>query len=513
MVTDPFALNGLLLSLIIFLPIIGSLVMLILPNSGNEKKLPHKVALGFTFVTFFLSLMMALNFKPLPADATSMFNFQFVDKYSWIPFFNTYYYVAVDGLSLPMVLLTSLIMIVAVLASWNVAKNPKMYFFLMLIMETAVMGVFTSLDLFLFFIMWELELIPMYFLIGIWGGPRREYAAMKFILYTSFASAFMFIVFIAIYFNTGTFDYVELVQSARPFARLGMGAQLLAFLALFVCFAVKLPMVPFHTWLPDAHVEAPTALSIVLAGVLLKMGSYGMIRFCMGLFPEVMSPQNTIMNVGLWLAIIGTINIMYGAFLALAQTDMKKVIAYSSVSHMGFVLLGLAGLNANGINGAILQMFTHGTITAMMFLFVGVVYDRTHTREIAKLGGLGQQMPIAGAFFVAVSMAGVAVPGMNSFVSEFLVFAGAFQTHPYLTATAALSVIIGAAYTLWLNERVFFGPMPKTWRGLPDINKVETFSAVTLMIVVLVTGLYPSLLMNIINPATKQIMMIMGVGA
>ncbi len=484
-----------------------------LPESGNEKKLPHKIALGITFITFFLSIIMAVNFKALPSNAVSLFNFQFVDKFNWIPFFNINYHVAVDGLSLPMVLLTSLIMIVAVLASWNVEKKAKMYFFLLLIMETAVLGVFSSLDLFLFFVMWELELIPMYFLIGLWGGPRREYAAMKFILYTSFASAFMLIVFVAIYFNTGTFDYIDLVQNVKPFAKIGMAAQLTAFLALFVCFSVKLPMVPFHTWLPDAHVEAPTALSIVLAGVLLKMGSYGMIRFCFGMFPDVLSAQNTIMNVGLWLAILGTINIMYGAFLALAQTDMKRVIAYSSVSHMGFVLLGLSAMNANGINGAILQMFTHGTITAMMFLFVGVVYDRTHTREIAKLGGLGQQMPIAGAFFVAISMAGVAVPGMNSFVSEFLVFAGAFQPHPYLTATAALSVIIGAAYTLWLNERVFFGPMPKTWRGLPDINKIETFSAVVLMLIVVVTGLYPSLLMDIINPATKQIMIIMGVGA
>ncbi len=513
MVTDPSALNGLLLTFIIFLPILGSLIMLLLPESGNAYKLPHKVALGFTFATFFLSLIMALNFKSAPVDAIGVFNLQFVDKFSWIPFFNTYYFVAVDGLSLPMVLLTSLIMIIGVLASWKVEKMPKMYFFLLMIMETAVLGVFTSLDLFLFFVMWELELIPMYFLIGIWGGARREYAAMKFILYTALASAFMLIVFIAIYFNTGTFDYVEMVKKLHPFAQMGLPIQTLAFVALFVCFAVKLPMVPFHTWLPDAHVEAPTAISIILAGVLLKMGSYGMIRFCFGLFPQVLSPQNPVMNVGMWLAILGTINIMYGAFLALAQTDMKKVIAYSSVSHMGFVLLGLSALNANGINGAVLQMFTHGTITAMMFLFVGVVYDRTHTREIAKLGGLAKQMPVAGAFFVAISLAGVAVPGMNSFVSEFLVFAGAFQTHPYLTATAALSVIIGAAYTLWLNERVFFGPMPNAWKGLPDINKIETFSTVVLLLIVLVTGFYPALLMDIINPATKQIMMIMGVGA
>jgi NADH-quinone oxidoreductase subunit M len=514
MVTDPLALNGLLLTYIIFLPILGSLVVLLMPTTDDARKLPHKVALGFSVGTFILSVLLAVNFNQVQAGSSSAFNFQFVDKFSWIPFFNTNYHVAVDGLSLPMVLLTSMIMIVTILASWNVKKMAKTYFFLALVMETAILGVFSSLDLFLFFVMWELELIPMYFLIGIWGGPRREYAAMKFILYTAWASAFMFIVFLAIYFNTGTFDYIELVQSnAKPFAAMGIGIQTLAFAALFLCFAVKLPMVPFHTWLPDAHVEAPTAISIVLAGVLLKMGSYGMIRFCFGLFPDVLNAGNTVANVGLWLAVLGTINIMYGAFLALAQSDMKKVIAYSSVSHMGFVLLGMSALNASGINGAILQMFTHGTITALMFLFVGVVYDRTHTREIAQLGGLARQMPVAGAFFVAITLASVAVPGMNSFVSEFLVFLGAFQAHPYLTAVSALSVIIGAGYALWLNERVFFGPMPNSWRGLPDINKIETFSAVVLLLVVIATGLYPALLMDIINPATKQIMMIMGIAA
>lgn len=510
---DPLAQNSFILTLLIFLPILGSLFVVFLPE---KNKIPHKTALTFSIITFFLSLAMAVSFKPLASDSSQIFNFQFIDKFEWIPFINTSYHVAVDGLSITMVLLTSLIMIVGILASWNVSKMPKVYFFLALIMQTAVYGVFTSLDLFLFFIMWELELIPMYFLIGIWGGPRKEYAAMKFLLYTSFAGAFMLIVFIAIYFNTGTFDYVDLVKANSTFANLGIGIQLLAFASLFLCFAVKLPMVPFHTWLPDAHVEAPTAMSIILAGVLLKMGSYGMVRFCFGLFPNVLKPEMTQelgawANVGLWLAALGTINILYGAFLALAQTDMKKVIAYSSVSHMGFVLLGMSGLNAAGINGAILQMFTHGTVTALMFLFVGVVYDRTHTREISKLGGLGKQMPVAGVFFVAISLAGVAVPGMNSFVSEFLIFLGAFQTHPYLTAAAATSVVFGAAYTLWLNERVFFGPMSPNWKGLPDINKIETFNAVLLLVIVLLTGLYPALLMDIINPATKQIISILAV--
>lgn len=512
MVTDPFQLNSFFLTIIVFFPLLGSLIVLALPQSSPEKKLPHKVSLGFTIVTFLLSLILAVSFKPLPSGESGNFNFQFVDKFSWIPFFNSNYHVGVDGLSLPMVILTALIMVIGVLSSWKVEKMSKTYFFLFLVMQTAVLGVFTSLDLFLFFVMWELELIPMYFLIGIWGGPRREYAAMKFILYTAFASAFMFIVFLAIFFNTGTFSYIELADKAKPFVNLGMGVQLLAFAALFLTFAVKLPMVPFHTWLPDAHVEAPTAISIVLAGILLKMGSYGMIRFCFGLFPGVLTPQNGIVDVGLWLAILGVINIVYGAFLALAQSDMKKVIAYSSISHMGFVLLGMSALNAAGLNGAILQMFTHGTITSLMFLFVGVVYDRTHTREIAKLGGLGKQMPVTAAFFVAICLAGVAVPGMNSFVSEFLVFIGAFQAHPYLTALSATSIVIGAAYTLWLNERVFFGPLPNAWKGLPDINKIETFAASVLLMTVVGTGIYPALLMDIINPATRQIMSIIGLG-
>jgi len=507
---DSFTLNSLFLSIVIFLPLLGSLVILALPKSGDDKKLPHLMALIFTSVTFLLSILMAISFKAIPEHA-GKFNFQFVDKFEWLPSFNISYHVGVDGLSLPMILLTTLIFVVAVLASWKTEKMPKTYFFLMLMMQTAILGVFSSLDLFLFFIMWELEIIPMYFLIGIWGGMRKEYAAMKFILYTALASAFMLIVFIAMYFNTGTFNYIELVERGKPFVNLGLSVQIIAFLGLFVCFAVKLPMFPFHTWLPDAHVEAPTAISIILAGILLKMGAYGIIRICFGLFPSVLGTANTTVNIGLWIGIFGTINIVYGAFLALAQSDMKKVIAYSSISHMGFVLLGLSAMNHAGINGAILQMFTHGTITALMFLYVGVVYDRTHTREIAQLGGLGRKMPLAAAFFVAISLASAAIPGMSSFVSEFLVFIGAFQVHPYLTAISATSIVIGAFYILWLNERVFFGEISEKWKNLPDINKIETFNTVVLLLVVVVIGIYPALLTDIINPATKQLMMIIGI--
>lgn len=503
--------NSFFLSSLIFLPLIGAILILLIKH--DNPRFYHWMAAFWSGCAFVLSLFI-LGRYDLQLHSSGKYLFQFVDTLPWIPHFNIQYQVGLDGLSLPMVVLTTLIVFLAVFVSWNITERSRLYFAMMLIMETGVLGVFCSLDLFLFFVMWELELIPMYFLIGLWGGPRREYAALKFILYTMLASALMMICFLAIYFLSvpHTFDVIVLLQNQNSLlAELAKPLQIALFISLFICFAIKLPMVPFHTWLPDAHVEAPTAISVILAGVLLKMGAYGILRFNMGLFPDLMKWMS------IALAALGMINILYGAMLALAQTDFKRVIAYSSVSHMGFVLLGLAAWNPIGLNGAVLQMFTHGTITALLFIFVGVVYERTHTRQLAELGGLSQQMPLASGLFVVAALASVGAPGMSGFVSEFLIFTGAYGNSltgmPHfaiqiLTIAAALGIIIGAAYTLRVTRLVFFGPMSERWQNLKDINQVEIFTVIILFVLVFVLGFFPGFLVDFINPASEQLLSI-----
>lgn len=498
--------NSWFVTTVIFMPLLGSLSMLLF--QGRKGHFYHWLALFWTTLTLGLTGVLITRFQN---EAGTDASFQLIDQLSWIPQFGIQYQVGVDGLSLPMVVLTALIMVIAVLASWGIEKRPQLYFFLLMMVETAVMGVFTSLDLFLFFVMWELELIPMYFLIGIWGGPRREYASIKFILYTMGASGLMLVSFMAIYFlsPTHTFDVIVLLQHHEAIlSNMASEFQTVIYVALFICFAVKLPMVPFHTWLPDAHVEAPTPISVILAGVLLKMGSYGIIRFNLGFFPEITQ------TLAVGIAILGMINILYGALLALAQTDMKRVIAYSSVSHMGFVLLGLAALNIMGLNGAILQMFTHGTITALLFVFVGIIYDRTHTRDIAQLGGLSARMPLASALFVLGALAAAGAPGMSGFASEFLIFVGAYSNNltgilhfviQGVTIASAISIILGAAYMLWLTQRVFFGPLPTAWDNLTDLNRVEALNVAILVAFVIVIGFYPALLVDYINPASEHL--------
>jgi len=431
------------LTLIVFLPLAAAVVVLLAPKGWSRW-----IAVAASLADFGLAIAAFAAFD------RSASGYQLVEKLSWIPQYGVSYFLAVDGISLPMVVLTGLLTLVAVLASWRLNLRVNAYFSLMMLLETAMMGVFTSLDLLLFFLFWELELAPMYLLIGIWGGPRREYAAMKFVLYTVAGSVFMLVGIFALYFAAGqnSFDMTVLgaQQYAQPF-------QVAVFLLLAVGFAVKIPVFPFHTWLPDAHVEAPTAVSILLAGVLLKMGAYGLIRIPMGLLPDAareMAP---------WIAVLAVINVLYGAAVSMVQQDLKKLIAYSSVSHMGYVLLGAAALTGVGLQGAVLQMFTHGTITGMLFLMVGLVYDRTHTRLIDKLGGLGATMPAIAILFAVAGLASLGLPGMSGFVAEFLVFIGAFPVWPLATLLAAFGIVITAGYLLWMLQRVFMGPLPEQW--------------------------------------------------
>lgn len=503
--------HSFLLTLLIFLPLLGAVSLFLFPKNKQGTHFYHWIAAFWTGLTLFIALFLLFQYRSNVHTSSVKPLFQFVDRLDWMPALHIQYQVGLDGLNLPMVILTALIVFMAVFASWNILEQSRMYFSLLLVMETGVLGVFTALDLFQFFVMWELELIPMYFLIGIWGGPRRHYAAIKFILYTMFASALMFLAFLAIYFFSvpQTFDLVVLLENHHSLlASMSPAFQMFVLISLLLCFCIKLPMVPLHTWLPDAHVEAPTAISVILAGVLLKMGAYGIIRFGFGLFPDLMK------QLAVFLAAFGMLNILYGALLALAQTDMKRVIAYSSVSHMGFVLLGLAAMNPMGLNGAMLQMFTHGTITALLFIFVGIVYDRTHTRVISELGGLSARMPLASAFFVVAALASVGAPGMSGFVSEFLVFAGGYGNHltgsPHfavqlLTVASALGIILGAGYMLWLTQRVFFGHLPERWQNLGDMNRVETFPVVVLTVLVFVLGFYPALLVDYINPVSEHL--------
>jgi len=488
-----------ILTLMTFIPIAGMFVVLALPSKAHD--LIRWTAALFTVPPLLLAIWLFVNF-----DRTQV-GFQYVEHYKWIPSFNIEYFVGVDGISISMVLLTALLSFICMFASWGIEKAVKGYFALFLLLDAAMMGVFVALDFFLFYIFWELMLLPMYFLIGIWGGPRREYAAIKFFLYTLTGSVLMLLALLVMYFSQTphTFDMTKLMaaHASIPYATI-------LWIALFIGFAIKIPAFPFHTWLPDAHVEAPTAISVILAGILLKMGTYGILRVNYGILPEA-----THSDLSYWcLAALGTFNIVYGALTAMAQKDLKKLVAYSSISHMGYVMLGMASFTAMGIQGAVLQMFNHGTVTAMLFLLVGVIYDRAHHRDIEGFGGLASIMPVYAGVTGLAFFAAMGLPGLSAFISEVLVLLGAWQRYPGLTAIAASAVILTAGYLLWTLQRMFLGKANEKYLALPEISGRELFTLVPLAVIVVILGVYPHAILDLMSASLNNLNeMVLGVGS
>lgn len=521
-----------ILTWITFLPILGMIAVLAIP-SGKDELSKQKainwfryITLGVTFIQLILSLVIYAKIDFQMVGVNNEQTMQFVEKFTWISLqglpmignLKIEYFLGIDGISAPMILLTAIVSFLATFPSFGIKKAPKGYFAMYLLLVTGMMGVFVALDFFLFYAFWEIMLLPMYFLIGIWGGPRKEYAAIKFFLYTLFGSVFMLLVMVALYLATGSFNLFDMMNPANYSADSILFSsnttwRYAAFIALFVGFAIKVPTVPFHTWLPDAHVEAPTPISVILAGVLLKMGTYGMIRIAWPIFPDAVQYFNW------WIALIGVVSIVYGALCALGQhsvgkRDFKKLIAYSSVSHMGYVMLGLAALNTDGLVGAIFQMFNHGTITAMLFMIVGVIYDRAHTRGLDDFGGLANKMPIYTGLMTVAFFAAIGLPGFSGFVSEVLIFLGAFKTYPILTIIGALGIILGAAYMLWALQKVFFGKLPEKWEGPwdptgvhykgDDVNAIELSALVPLVIIIVYFGLQPNSLIDMMTSSVNH---------
>ncbi len=487
------------LTLMVFIPLIGAALILLLPSRAVGAI--RAVAVAATVPPLAMAVWLLAHFEP---SAQGM---QFVARAPWIPAYHIEYFVGVDGISITMVVLTALLCFLCMFASFGIEKAVKGYFALFLLLETGMMGTFVALDFFLFFVFWELMLLPMYFLIGIWGGPRREYAAIKFFLYTLLGSVLMMVTILYLYFaaEPHSFDMTRLgtlVAGTIP-----RDVQVLLWIALFIGFAIKIPAFPFHTWLPDAHVEAPTAISVILAGVLLKMGTYGILRINFGILPgATLAPFWGGHSVAFWLlAALGTLNIIYGAVCAMAQTDLKKLVAYSSISHMGYVMLGMAAFTPQGINGAVLQMFNHGTVTAMLFLLVGVIYDRAHHRQIDGFGGLASILPVYTGVTGFAFFAAMGLPGFSAFISEVLVLLGAWQQYPALTIVAASAVVLTAGYLLWALQRMYLGAPNEKYRTLPEINARELFTLVPLGAIVLFLGIYPTAILNLQSPALLRL--------
>ena len=477
-----------ILSTLIFLPIVGAVIIFLIKRTSET--LIKWTALGLSLVTFVLSLPLFTNFDKTTA------NMQFRETADWIPAWGIKYSLGVDGISVLFVLLSTLLTILCVSISWNsIKQKTKEFYAALLLIEGSMIGVFCSLDMFLFYIFWEAMLIPMYLLIGIWGGPNRVYAAIKFFLFTLVGSVLMLVGIIVLYLNTGrSFDVLQMMATNYPYS-----LQVILFWAFFAAFAVKVPMFPVHTWLPDAHTEAPTAGSVILAGVLIKMGAYGFLRFSMPILPEATKAMAPAMMV------LSVIAIIYGAVICLGQTDLKRLIAYSSVSHMGFVTLGLFALNMQGLQGGILQMINHGVVTGALFLSVGVIYDRTHTRRIADYGGVASVLPIYAAFFMVFTLASIGLPATNGFIGEFLIILGGFTASKVLGTLSATGIIIGAGYMLWLYQRVFFMELNPKMQGYKDMDMREILTLVPLLILVFWIGVYPNTFLSFMDASVQNL--------
>ncbi len=484
-----------LLTSIIFLPLLGGLLILFTPK--DKTGLIKTIATAATGIVLLLAISLAARFN---SNDTVM---QFTERLPWIAQMNIDYHLGVDGISIGLVFLTALLGFFACVGSYGIKERQKEYYFLYLLLTTGMLGTFLALDLFLFYVFWEIVLVPMYFLIGIWGGPRKEYAAIKFFIYTLAGSVFMLLSILALYFSSSphTFNMLELAKNGSALAK---GFQIIVFIGFYLGFAIKVPVFPFHTWLPDAHVEAPTPVSVLLAGVLLKMGGYGFFRIS---FPIL---KDAAIYFALPFAILGLINIVYGAFVAMAQTDFKKMVAYSSVSHMGFVMLGLASMTVTGFNGALMQMFNHGVITGGMFLLVGVLYDRARTRDLDKFGGLGVKMPVYAGVLMVFTLASLGLPGLSGFISEFMSLMGGFAAFKLITIISVLGIIITAGYFLYMIQRVLLGPLNTAWSNIADINKRELFTLIPLMIVIIAIGVYPLVILNYQSAAIGELIHKMG---
>jgi NADH-quinone oxidoreductase subunit M len=485
-----------ILTILTFLPLAGALLLLFVPS--RQEKLIRRFTLALTLVVFICSLPLFINFD------SSNPGFQFEQNSPWIPSAGIGFHLGVDGISLLMVLLTAFLTPLVILSSWTaVTKRVKEYMMMFLLLETAMLGVFLSLDMVLFYLFWEGMLIPMYFIIGVWGGERRLYAAIKFFIFTMFGGVLMLVAILALYFmnarQTGiySFDYIELSKML-----IASKTQVWLFFAFSMAFAIKVPMFPFHTWLPDAHVEAPTGGSVILAGILLKMGTYGFLRFCIPFFPTASQQYAWLIML---LAVIG---IIYGALVSWVQPDLKKLVAFSSVSHLGFVMLGIYAFTLQSVQGGLIQMVNHGLSTGALFLLVGMIYERRHTRMIADFGGLARQMPIFATFFLIVTLSSIGLPGLNGFVGEFLVLIGTFQLHKVYAILASTGVILSAVYMLTMFQRVNFGKLDKPEnQTLKDLNGREIAILVPIILLCLWIGLYPSLFLDKSQAAAEKLLL------